>query len=172
MFAEFFLIKFLVYSKDDCPIGTRIEGDSRSVKAPIFVNGMCLYFMEAHGSSGPKSFGENICEQVVPGSVMPCVTDSAFNNFLNTFNDPSYCGKCSYDGFAIANGYASKCSSQYEPDGTSRDANQCTSINKDGEWINRCDNYVSSLCMLHLEGEVVFSINKRVCLNRYTCSCE
>ena len=118
--------------------------------------------MEANGSSGPKSFGENICEQAVPGSVMPCVSDDAFNNFLKTLNDARYCGKCSYDGFAIANGYDSKCSSQYEPNGTSRDANQCTSINKNGEWINRCDDYVSSLCILHLSGEVVIFINQRV----------
>ena len=140
-------------SVDDCPDGMPPAGDRRLLNGPFFKNGMCFYFLEivsSGHSSSPTSLGENGCESVVPGSVMPCVSDEAFNTILESLLDDCITNKqkCGYDGFAIANGYDSKCTASYEPAGTSRDSNMCTSMDKHKQWINRCDKYVSSLCVL------------------------
>ena len=132
----------------DCPVGARPAGDSRSVNSPEYRDGMCFYFLEASGGSSPITLGENGCNAVVPGSTMPCVTDNTFNAVLESLLDDGICFKCSADGFALANGFDSTCTSAYEPSGTSRDSSQCTSMSKNKNWINRCDNYVSSLCVL------------------------
>ena len=94
------------------------------------------------------------CNAIVSGATLACVDSDALNNILKDFLVSSVCSKCSYDGFALANGFDSSCISSYEPAGTSRDASQCTSMKgtvgsgDSGSWINRCDNYVSVVCVI------------------------
>jgi len=145
-------------SVSDCPQGSTPSGESRTVSDPVFADGYCFYFLEAHGSSSPESLGENGCDSVVSGAVMPCVADEAFNNVLLSLLEDQVCSKCNADGFAIANGFDSKCTSDYEPSGTSRDPDQCTSMDRNGNWINRCGGYVSSLCVLGTAYETCDSI--------------
>jgi CxxC motif-containing protein len=141
-----------VLSLDDCPLGTRPNGDTRGVNAPLFHEGKCYYFLEAHGSSDARTLGVDGCDQVVPGATMPCISTKAEDDYLKSIVlDKSKCGKCWYNGFTIGNGFDPKCTTSYTSMSNGQVPTQCTYIKQTtGDWVSdgwACNHYTSSLCV-------------------------